>query len=89
MIKKVCVDMILLESSWRFKDIKDNIEAVKVKYDGLLLPFLYFQVKSKTRVIHEIRQEVFGFNNIQYWQRERLWEVLNNDLEIEKFRRLK
>lgn len=81
--------MILLNSDWKFKNIQENISAIKTQYNGLLLPFLYFQVKSKTRVIHEIRQEVFGFNNIQYWQRERLWEVLNNDLEIEKFRRLK
>ena len=81
--------MILLESSWRFKDIKDNIEAVKVKYDGLLLPFLWNETKEKTQLIHKIKVEVFTFDNILYWQRERLWEVLNNDLEIEKFRRLK
>ncbi len=81
--------MILLNPDWKFKNIQENISAIKTQYDGILLPFLYFQVKSKTRVIHEIRQEVFTFNNIQYWQRERLWEVLNNDLEIERFRRLK
>jgi hypothetical protein len=39
--------------------------------------------------MHELKAEVFNFDNILYWQRERLWEVLNNDLEIEKFRRLK
>ena len=81
--------MILLESCWRFKDIKNNIEAVKVKYDGLLLPFLWNRTKEKTQLIHELKVEIFSFTNIQYWQRERLWEVLNNDLEIEKFRRLK
>lgn len=81
--------MILLNPDWKFKNIQENISAIKTQYDGILLPFLYFQAKSKTRVIHEIRQEVFTFNNIQYWQRERLWEVLNNDLEIEKFRSLK
>lgn len=81
--------MILLESSWRFKDIKDNIEAVKENYEGLLLPFLWNQVKEKTNKIHEARIEIFTFNNIQYWQRERLWETINGDFEIEKFRRLK
>ena len=81
--------MILLENSWRFKDIKDNIEAVKVKYDGLLLPFLWNKTKEKTQLIHELKIEVFTFDNILYWQRERLWETINGDFEIEKFRRLK
>lgn len=81
--------MILLDPNWRFKDIKDNIEAVKENYEGLLLPFLWNQVKEKTNKIHEARIEIFTFNNIQYWQRERLWETLNGDFEIEKFRRLK
>lgn len=81
--------MILLEPDWKFKDIKDNIEAVKENYEGLLLPFLWNKTKEKTQTIHEIKIEIFSFTNIQYWQRERLWEVMNGDLEIEKFRRLK
>ena len=56
--------MILLEPDWKFKDIKDNIEAVKENYEGLLLPFLWNQVKEKTNKIHEARIEIFTFNNI-------------------------
>lgn len=81
--------MILLNPDWKFKNIQENISAIKTQYDGLLLPFLWNKTKEKTQLIHKLKVEVFAFDNILYWQRERLWEVLNNDLEIEKFRRLK
>lgn len=81
--------MICLKDEWNFKDVKDNIEAIKSQYQGVLLSFLWNETKEKLQETRKIKQQVFTYNNIQYWQRERLWEVLNDDLEIEKFRRLK
>lgn len=81
--------MLHIDSSWKFKEIKENIETIKSEYQGILLSFFWHQIKQKTEVIKKIKKQIFNFNNIQYWQRERLWEVLNDDLEIEKFRRLK
>jgi len=80
--------MIGLDSNWKFKNIQDNIEAVKTQYEDILSSFSYFEMKKRGNVLHKMRQEVFKFDNIEYWQRERLWEVLNGDFEIEKFRRL-
>lgn len=81
--------MFELGSDWKFKDVQDNIEALKSQYDGVLMLFLWFQTKERTKVIHETKVQIFSYENIQYWQRERLWEVLNGDFSIEEFRRLK
>ena len=78
-----------INSNWSFKYIQDNIEAIKSEYEGILLSFFWNELKEKCRFTHDIRTQVFNLNKIQYWQRERLWEVMNGDLEIEKFRRLK
>ena len=80
--------MFELSANWKFKDIQDNIEAIKTQYEDILSSFSYVQLKERGIMLHKIRRQVFDYGNIQYWQRERLWEVMNGDFEIEKFRRL-
>lgn len=74
-----------LQENWKFKDIKDNIEALVTEFEGLLSPFLYFELKKRGTLLHKLKEQVFNYNNIQYWQRERLWETLNGDFEIDDF----
>lgn len=80
--------MLGLKSSWKFSDVQDNIEALKSQYEGVLMPFLCTQLKRKYTILHEMKVQVFKYENIMYWQRERLWETLNGDMDIEEFRRL-
>ena len=77
-----------LQDNWKFKDVKDNVEALVNQFEGLLSPFLYFQGKERRNLLHNMKDQVFGFDNILYWQREKLWEVLNGDFDIEDFKRL-
>lgn len=77
-----------LEENWKFKDVKDNIEALVTEYEGLLSPFSYFELKKRGILLHKLKEQVFNYNNIQYWQRERLWETLNGDFDIEDFKKL-
>lgn len=80
--------MIELNPCWKFSDVQDNVEAIKTRYELILSSFLCYQIKERGEALHTIKREVFDYPNIQYWQRERLWEVLNGDFEIEKFRGL-
>ena len=77
-----------LQENWKFKDIKENIEALVTEFEGLLSPFSYFELKKRGYILHQIKEQVFNYANIQYWQRERLWETLNGDFEIEDFKKL-
>ena len=77
-----------LQENWKFKDVKDNVEALVNQFEGLLSPFLYFQGKERRNLLHNMKVQVFGFDNILYWQREKLWEVLNGDFDIDDFKRL-
>ena len=80
--------MLNLSVDWKFSDIQDNIETIKARYVGVLSSFLCYQLKERGNALHKMKEEVFRYENILYWQRERLWEVLNGDFEIEEFRRL-
>jgi len=79
--------MFELNVNWKFRDVQDNIEALISQYEGDLMPFLCsFQIKQKNARVHEIKVKVFSYTNIQYWQREKLWETLNGDCDIETFK---
>ena len=80
--------MIDLCESWKFSDIQDNVEAIKSQYEGVLSSFLVYEIKERGIALHKMKRQIFDYENILYWQRERLWEVLNGDFTIEEFRRL-
>ena len=77
-----------LQENWKFKDVKENIEALVTEFEGSLSPFSYFELKKRGYILHQIKEQVFNYLNIQYWQRERLWETLNGDFDIEDFKKL-
>ena len=77
-----------LRENWKFRDVKDNIEALVNQFEGLLSPFLYFELKKRVKVLKQTKKQVFDYTNILYWQREKLWEVLNGDFSIEEFKNL-
>ena len=74
--------------NWNFKDIQTNIEALVNQFEGLLSPFLCYNLKEKIEILRSLKKQVFEYNNILYWQRERLWEVLNKDFDINEFKNL-
>lgn len=77
--------MLGLDSNWKFKDVQDNVEMIITRFEEVLSSFFW---QERRYALHYMKQEVFRYENIQYWQRERLWEVLNGDFEIERFRGL-
>lgn len=79
---------VKLDENWTFKDIKNNIEALKNQYVGLLASFSYFEKKQRNIIIQRSKANIMNFRKIQIWQRERLWEVLNDDFSIEEFKKL-
>lgn len=74
--------------NWKFRDVKDNVEALVNQFEGLLSPFLCFELKKRVKVLRQTKKQVFDYTNILYWQREKLWEVLNGDFSIEEFKNL-
>ena len=78
-----------LRSNWKFSDVKDNIESLKSQFDEILDSFSYFNKKQMLIALRSLKSQVFSYTNISLWQRERLWETLNNDFEIFKFQALR
>lgn len=64
-----------------FKEILQNAEALKTRYQGFLSPF--FNVE---RII-EWRDYVYSLP-IEEWKSDRIWEYLNDDITLDKFKRI-
>ena len=61
-----------------FDEFIENIEAIKDIYTSLLLPFF------NRKMITLYKRKVYSFD-ITEWKKDKLWEVLNNDLTVEEF----
>lgn len=64
-----------------FKEILQNAEALKTRYQGFLSPL--FNVE---RII-EWRDYVYSLP-IEEWKNNRIWEYLNDDIALDKFKRI-
>lgn len=64
-----------------FKEILQNAEALKTRYQGFLSPF--FNVEK----IVEWRDYVYSLP-IEEWKSDRVWEYLNDDIPLDKFKRI-
>ena len=64
-----------------FEEILQNAEALKTRYQGFLSPF--FNVEK----IVKWRDYVYSLP-IDEWKSDRIWEYLNDDITLDKFKRI-
>lgn len=62
-----------------FKEVIENIEALKDKYD------LAFMSLFNYELIHKWKEFIYSFN-LKEWQKDRVWECLNDDITINELR---
>lgn len=79
---------LVIDAKSSFRDVKEQIEALKAQYMGILASFSYFEKKEKILFIKQTKQKISELENVLNWQKERTWEAINNDFTIEEFKRL-
>lgn len=82
------MEKLYVNPGWKFKDVKENIEALKAHYLGVLTSFSYFEKRERLLFIKESKKLIMSLNNILDWQKDRTWEAINDDFDIEEFKRL-
>ena len=71
----------MIDKKWDFKQVVDNIGAVKDCYKGLISSFSIYQIKQKKILIQEIRKQIYGLGILE-WQKDKIWEYMNDDESI-------
>lgn len=64
-----------------FKQFVENCEALVDQYEGLLSPFF------NAKMVRCWKKMIYGLN-IEEWRRDRIWETLNGDFDIDELKRL-
>ena len=75
-----------LKQNWKFKDIVNNIEVLVSQFNGILASFSAYEHKQKIETLRQMKKQIYSFDNILCWQKDRLWEVLNGDFDILQFK---
>ena len=68
----------LIDVSWDFKNLVEHIEEVKLEYSRVLASFSIFDGKLKREYIISTRKEIYNLDIFE-WQKDRVWEYLNDD----------
>ena len=71
-----------ISPTWSFKEIVENIKAIKLQYEEVLLSFSNYQIKEQTQFRKEARDSVYALN-MQEWKKDKVWEYMNDFLIIE------
>ena len=73
---------IKINEDWTFEDVVNNIKTLKFKYHEVLTSFSYFDKKKDTIFINKIKKSIYNLKIVE-WQKNLLWEYMNDDIEID------
>ena len=76
-----------IDLSWTFNDFINNLEALTFQYREVVASFSYKQIREETLFIRQTRNTIYSFN-FEEWKKDRIWEVLNNDFDIEELKKI-
>lgn len=73
-----------IDTNWKFKQIIINLETIKDEFLGKLSSFSYFKLHDKVLFLKGIKEQIYSLN-IENWQCSKIWEYLNDNIELEEF----
>lgn len=71
-----------------FKEMINKIMFIKRQYRNILSFFTYYEIKNKVEFMQQTRNKIYSLN-MESWKCDRLWEVINGDMEYKEIRKLK
>ena len=71
-----------------FREIVDNIEAIKTHVRDTIASFSSFDIKKQLQFQREIRNQIYALN-FELWKRERILETIYDDFPVYKLKNMK
>ena len=66
-----------IDGNWTFKDIVDNVWALRDEYDRLLMSFSYFELHEKVVFLKKTRDAIYVLNFEEY-KKDKIWDYMNH-----------
>lgn len=65
-----------INPNWTFKDIVNEIKALKLEYEGVLTSFYYFDLHEVVVFKRKTRNAIYSLN-FPEWKKDKLWNYMN------------
>lgn len=71
-----------------FREIVDNIEAIKTHVRDTIASFSSFEIKKQLQFQRELRNQIYALD-FELWKRERILETIYDDFPVYKLKSMK
>ena len=79
-IKKDMVEMkVKINENWTYKELVDNIEALKTQINGVLASFSCYEIKLSIQYRKQLRKDIYALK-FEEWKKERILEYIYDDI---------
>ena len=82
------MDQLNITGEETFKEMVSKIMQIKRQYRNILSFFTTMELKEKVVFMQETRNKIYALK-IESWKSDRLWEVINGDINYKEIRKLK
>ena len=79
---------IYIDPNSTFREIVDNIEAIKSYVRDTIASFSSFDIKKQLQFQRELRNQIYALD-FELWKRERILETIYDDFPIYKLKNMK
>lgn len=70
-----------VNKEWNYKESLYFINAVKRKYEDIMLSFSVFNNNKNTdNSLRKIKKDIYSLK-FEEWKRDKLWEYINDDID--------
>ncbi len=78
---------INININWGFKELVNNIEAIKAQVLGVIASFSCFESKDKLKFMKWFKTTIYSLN-FQEWKKDKIIEYIYGDVDIDLLKRL-
>lgn len=62
---------------WTFKEVVNNLKALRDEYKGILASFSCYEIKDKVKFKRNLRNSFYALN-FEEWKKDKIWNYMND-----------
>lgn len=81
------MEKIFFDENCSFKEIVNEIEAIKSQIEGLFAFFSYFNIKEENKFKYNLKRQIYSLK-FEEWRKDKIIEYIYGDVDLETLKKL-
>lgn len=73
---------MFVNTEWKYREVIENIEAIKSNYKDILASFLWYEVGKRVECGYNLKRQIYSLK-FEEWKKDKIWEYINDYEEFE------